>query len=84
MEIFCTETKTTVFPHDTERTMTQQRIWETIKSPLKERLGPSAFDTWFSGLSIKEEGGALVFETPDDFFQNWIQEHYVADIQYLI
>jgi len=58
-------------------------LWESIKAPLKEKIGSTAYETWFEGLAIKEQKGGLVLETPDDFFKNWILEHYVALLENL-
>lgn len=58
-------------------------LWESIKEPLKERIGPTAYETWFESLSVVEKEGRLIFETPDEFFKNWIIEHYINDLTIL-
>jgi len=55
--------------------------WESIKIPLKEKIGATAYETWFSCLSINEEGGEIVLETPDNFYKNWILENYLQTIE---
>lgn len=55
--------------------------WESIKIPLKEKIGATAYETWFSCLSINEEGGEVVLETPDNFYKNWILENYLQTIE---
>lgn len=59
-------------------------LWDAIKIPLKEKIGASSYDTWFSGLTIKEEEGGLVLETPDNFYKNWIVENYARTIEEII
>ncbi len=59
-------------------------IWNSIEPLLKERIGVSSFETWFASLSIKETDSALVFETPDEFFKNWIVEHYLKTIEEIV
>ncbi len=52
-------------------------IWEKIQNPLKEAVGSNIYETWFSYLQIREKDPrTLVIETPDEFFKNWIIEHY--------
>lgn len=67
--------------HKAKNAMSLTTLWETIKTPLKEEIGLSAFETWFSALHIREEEGGLIFETPDEFFKNWIIEHYIDTLQ---
>lgn len=56
--------------------------WKNKKELIRERVGLSAYETWFSSLQIKEkEGGGLVIEAPDEFFKNWIVEHYLTIIK---
>ena len=61
--------------------MEQRSLWEVITPPLKEAIGATAFETWFSSLKISETEGVMTFETPDEFFKNWILEHYFKTIQ---
>ncbi|MDD5431608.1 MAG: chromosomal replication initiator protein DnaA [Candidatus Omnitrophica bacterium] len=58
------------------------KIWEEAKALLKDRLGDTVFNTWISPLkaSLKEEG-CLVFEAPDVFFKDWIENHYKEAIE---
>ncbi|HSV42953.1 MAG TPA: chromosomal replication initiator protein DnaA [Candidatus Bathyarchaeia archaeon] len=64
--------------------MSTSNIWNTIESALKERIGTTSFETWFSAISIKETDSSLILETPDEFFKNWILEHYQKTIEELI
>jgi chromosomal replication initiator protein len=53
-------------------------IWEQAQNSIKGRVGAASYETWFSLLQIKEKGpDTLVIETPDEFFKNWIIEHYL-------
>ncbi|MEW5894872.1 MAG: chromosomal replication initiator protein DnaA [Candidatus Omnitrophota bacterium] len=51
-------------------------LWDSVKEPLKTAIGQSSFETWFSALQVTEDARGLIFETPDEFFKNWILEHY--------
>src|SRR3989338_10916059 len=62
--------------------MTLTEVWGKAQRAIKERVGSATYETWFSPMQIKEKNaGALVVETPDEFFKNWIVEHYAAAIQ---
>ncbi len=62
--------------------MTTLSIWKQAQSPIKEKIGSASYETWFSSLQIKEEGEeTLVIETPDEFFKDWVVEHYSAIIE---
>ncbi len=53
-------------------------IWEKVQSTIKSNVGEPTYDTWFSSLNIKEKNvSTLIIETPDEFFKNWIVEHYL-------
>ncbi len=57
--------------------MSLSSIWEQAKGEIREKVGTTSYDTWFSTLQIKEKSSdTLVIETPDQFFRNWIVDHY--------
>lgn len=57
-------------------------IWEKAQDDIKEKVGLTSYETWFSTVQVKEKSpDTLVIETPDDFFKNWIVEHYKTFIQ---
>lgn len=57
-------------------------IWPEVESILRDKIGPEAFKTWFSTIGIKErQPNILIIETPDEFFKNWLVEHYLALIK---
>jgi chromosomal replication initiator protein len=57
-------------------------IWEKAQSNIKEKIGSVSYETWFAALKVKEKGPhTLIIETPDDFFKNWIIDHYQVFIQ---
>lgn len=52
-------------------------IWKQAQNEIKSKVGTTSYETWFSTVQAKEkEPNILVIETPDDFFKNWIIEHY--------
>ncbi|MBM3249068.1 MAG: chromosomal replication initiator protein DnaA [Candidatus Omnitrophica bacterium] len=57
-------------------------IWFEATKIIQEKIGPEAFKTWFSTVGVKEHyPNTLVIEAPDEFFKNWIVDHYLALIQ---
>jgi chromosomal replication initiator protein len=54
-----------------------QATWEKILSYLKEKINDQSFETWFGksrGIEIKDD--VLLIEFPNNFFIDWIEEHY--------
>ena len=61
--------------------MSLLEIWDKIQPSLKEHLGASTYETWFSAIQIKEKNAqTLVIETPDDFFKNWFEDHFLKSV----
>ncbi|MCA9393537.1 MAG: chromosomal replication initiator protein DnaA [Candidatus Omnitrophica bacterium] len=57
--------------------MSLTEIWEKAQTDIRAKVGDTSYETWFSTVQAKEKDpGTLVIETPDDFFKNWIIEHY--------
>ncbi|MDD3374184.1 MAG: chromosomal replication initiator protein DnaA [Candidatus Omnitrophica bacterium] len=57
-------------------------IWENAQPLIRSKIGETSHETWFSILSIKEKNpDTLIIETPDEFFKNWIVEHYLTFIE---
>src|SRR5205085_11630063 len=61
--------------------MSLLNLWEKAQRTIKEKVGANSYATWFSTLQVKEkDSNTLVIETPDNFFKNWIIEHYQKTI----
>ena len=57
--------------------MTALTVWEKAKNIIKEKIGSSTYETWFSSLNVVEKTPQLIFiEAPDEFFKNLFIEHY--------
>jgi len=57
--------------------MTLLSVWNQAQGLIKEEIGSAAYETWFSSLDVSEkEPDILSIFTPDDFFKNWIVDHY--------
>ncbi|HQJ15412.1 MAG TPA: chromosomal replication initiator protein DnaA, partial [Candidatus Omnitrophota bacterium] len=58
------------------------RIWADAANLLKGTLGDTTLQTWINPLKPKQQTGLqLVLEAPDDFFKDWVEQHYRADIE---
>ncbi len=62
--------------------MNSLEAWEKAQDAIKTKIGATTYETWFSSLGTKEKGAShLIIEAPDEFFKNWIIEHYLGLIQ---
>ena len=62
--------------------MSLATVWEKAQHDIKKKVGTSSYETWFATIQVREKNPeTLVIETPDDFFKNWIVEHYQNFIQ---
>ncbi len=58
------------------------KIWEQAQSSIKNQVGEASYETWFSGLTPKEKSPqTLLIQAPDEFFKNWLVDHYAGVIQ---
>jgi chromosomal replication initiator protein len=53
-------------------------LWENICSAVKPRVGDSAYQAWFKPIRprIDDKENTLVLEVPNDFFKDWVAQHY--------
>ena len=62
--------------------MTLTDLWQKAQEPLKEQIGSTGYDTWLSSLKALDKGAdTLLLQAPDEFFKNWIIEHYAPAIE---
>jgi chromosomal replication initiator protein len=61
--------------------MTLTALWEKTQTTIKEQIGATSYDTWLSGLkALDKDSDTLILQAPDEFFKNWIVEHYATAI----
>lgn len=60
------------------------KLWLKLKPLLQERIGSTAFETWFGCVEVKEGEKHLIFELPNAFFKDWVIEHYANLIKELL
>lgn len=57
-------------------------FWEKAQPSIKEIIGETSYQTWFSQLrAVEKDSSTILIEAPDEFFQNWIIEHYLKLIE---
>lgn len=57
-------------------------VWDKIQDPIRKQIGPGTYETWFSSIYARDKDErTLILETPDEFFKNWIIEHYLSLIK---
>ncbi|MEW6170542.1 MAG: chromosomal replication initiator protein DnaA, partial [Candidatus Omnitrophota bacterium] len=55
--------------------------WQQTTQILKERIGTTVFETWFTIMRPEEKNGTLFLEVPDNFFKDWVSNHYSMAIK---
>lgn len=61
--------------------MTLLQAWQSAQTSIKAKIGDHEYTTWFVHLNIAEQGqDHLIIITPDEFFKNWVVEHYLSVI----
>ncbi len=61
------------------------KIWEQAQESIKSHVGEASYETWLSGLAPKEKPPqTLLIEAPDEFFKNWVVDHYAGVIQKIL
>lgn len=61
--------------------MTLLELWQKAQQPIREAIGETSYDTWFRNLTVLERNNGIVIQAPDEFFKNWIVEHYFSTIE---
>ena len=65
--------------------MTLLSVWQKSENRIKEKIGAASYETWFAHVQIREKmPSTIVLETPDEFFKNWIVDHYLSTIDDVI
>lgn len=54
--------------------------WQNAQPALRSQIGESSYQSWFSHLKIQADPDQLIIEAPDEFFKNWIVDHFLTTI----
>lgn len=56
--------------------------WEEAQCDLKVKLGDTIFSTWIAPLKFSTKDNLSIdLEAPDQFFKDWVEKHYLVQIQ---
>lgn len=55
--------------------------WQNAQSCIRNQIGESSYQSWFSHLNVLTHENTLIIETPDEFFKNWIEDHFIQIIK---
>lgn len=54
-------------------------VWDNCLSSIKKFVDPQAYKTWFAPIRpVQLEASSLTIQVPNNFFYEWIEEHYVS------
>lgn len=57
-------------------------IWDKVSQTLKQRLNSDVYGRWIAVISpSKVAGNTLVLHVSNNFYQSWLEEHYLALIK---
>jgi chromosomal replication initiator protein len=58
--------------------MDHKSVWERCLRNIKKNVNAQSFRTWFEPIKpIHLEGTVLTIQVPNNFFYEWLEEHYV-------
>ena len=59
-----------------------RQIWSTVLEQVKGGMGEQTWETWFRPIKAQAfSNNLLTLEVPNQFFQNWIKDHYLGLIK---
>ena len=57
-------------------------VWERCLHSIRQNVNEQSFKTWFEPIKpIKLEGSALTVQVPNNFFYEWLEEHYISNLK---
>ncbi|MBC6399458.1 MAG: chromosomal replication initiator protein DnaA [Ekhidna sp.] len=57
-------------------------IWKNCLKYIKERIPNQSFSTWFEPIKpLKSEDNVLTIQVPNQFFYEWLEEHFVHTLK---
>ena len=59
-----------------------QSVWDRAKELLRSRVNPQSYETWFSPIKLVDiSDTGVLLEVPNKFFQSWVSEKYLKQIE---
>ena len=56
-------------------------LWSRCLQNLEKDLSRQSFETWFKPTQARVEEQTLKVLVPNEFFRDWIRDHYQTQIQ---
>ncbi|MDE0472834.1 MAG: chromosomal replication initiator protein DnaA, partial [Ekhidna sp.] len=57
-------------------------IWKNCLEYIRERIPNQSFSTWFEPIKpLKSEDNVLTIQVPNQFFYEWLEEHFVLTLK---
>jgi chromosomal replication initiator protein len=62
--------------------MNHKSVWNHCLQILRSRIDEKSFSTWFEPIApLSLQGSLLTIEVPSQYFYEWLEEHYVQELQ---
>lgn len=62
--------------------MNHKSAWNQCLQILRSRVDEKSFSTWFEPIApLSLHGSLLTIEVPSQYFYEWLEEHYVSELQ---
>ncbi|MEW6008286.1 MAG: chromosomal replication initiator protein DnaA [Candidatus Omnitrophota bacterium] len=52
-------------------------LWGLALEKIKRVVGQTAIETWFAPIQVKLAENKFILEVPDEFFKDWVIQHYL-------
>lgn len=67
---------------DGERSSREQQLWDKVRARVREQIGDSMYERWFSRAGVERVDGAkVVLRVPNLMHQYWIEDHYMPALR---
>lgn len=65
--------------------MNHKSAWNQCLQILRSKVDEKSFSTWFEPIApLSLHGTQLTIEVPSQYFYEWLEEHYVNELQYAL
>jgi len=59
-----------------------ENFWLTVLENIKSQINTNSFETWIKPISFRSlKERTIVLEVPNNFFRDWVAEHYIETIK---
>ncbi|MBU2540311.1 MAG: chromosomal replication initiator protein DnaA [Candidatus Omnitrophica bacterium] len=61
--------------------MDSNKVWASALKNIENVVGQTAIETWFAPIQAKLLENKFILEVPDEFFKDWVIQHYLKLIK---